>query len=180
MPLNEANRKPRREKWPLEFDLEGIPRDEATRKQVFENRKEELSMTQPVNHFAGENRAAALSAALSPVEKAALLDELLKTVPVGREIDLGKPVIVPYRVGDPRNNWPRMVYHHESGHVLKVKDEKELKAAAKRGFQEQPSPDHDYSKVRNNIAARKEVSAPREESMSAEELADLDAEDAQA
>ena len=133
----------------------------------------------PQNHFAGENRGTALVQALSPAERAALLDELMKTAPVGREIDLGKPVIVPYRVGDPKNNWPKMVYHHESGHVLKVEDERQLKVAAKRGFQEQPSPDHDYSKVKNNVAARKEASAvPREETMSAAQLAELDEEDA--
>lgn len=132
----------------------------------------------PQNHFAGENRALALTQALSPAERAAVLDELMKTVPTGREIDLGKPVIVPYRVGDPRNNYPKMVYNHDSGHVLTVADEKQWKAAQKRGFQEQPSLDHDYSKVKNNVAARKDRPVPREDVMSAAQLAELDEEEA--
>lgn len=179
MPLNESKRKTRRERWPLEFDLEGVPRDVATRKQLLETTKEQLM---PQNRFAGESRVAGLSQALSPAEKAALLDELLATVPVGREIDLGKPVIVPYRVGDPRNNYPKMVYHHDSGHVMTIAAgpdaEKQLKAAQKRGFEEKPSPNHDYSQIRNGRAAVKATAPAREEQMSAEELADLDSQDA--
>jgi hypothetical protein len=71
-----------------------------------------------------------------------------------------------------------MVYDHKSGRTLKVSDAKELKAATKRGYQLEPSPTHDYSKMsRAGIAAKAESTEKREEEMSAEELARLDEED---
>lgn len=125
-----------------------------------------------MNFFAGD-KVSGIAELLTPAQKAQLLDELMREAPVGREIDLGKPVIVPYRFKE----FPKMVYHHDSGHVLIVKDEKEEKAAVKRGFQEEPSPDHDYSKIVGGRAAVKALPAVAPEELSADELAELDAAD---
>jgi len=111
---------------------------------------------------------------LSEQDKAALLDQLLQAAPVGREIDLGKPVVTRYQYRE----LPRLVYHHESGAVLQVNDPAQLKAALKRGFNLKPSEKHDYSKLSAaNVAPIKEVGPARETAMSAEELAELDAAD---
>jgi hypothetical protein len=180
MPVNEARRKPHRERYPLEFDLEGVPRDQATREQLLQSIKanqEPLTMTQ--NSFISD-KSVSLVSGLTEVQKTALLNELLKTAPVGREIDLSKPVIVPYNARDPRNQFPQLVYHHTSGQMLKVDDDKQLKVALKRGFKAEPSPTHDYSKVKNGVAAVKAVAAPRDEELSAEQLAELDSADEEA
>lgn len=89
--------------------------------------------------------------------------------------DINNPPRVPYNHRDPKNEFPKMLYHHESGRVLTVKDAKEQKAAMKRGFALEPSPGHDYSKVsRAGIAAVADHGPKREEEMSGEELAALD------
>lgn len=89
--------------------------------------------------------------------------------------DINNPPRRPYNPHDPKNEFPKMLYHHSSGRVLHVKDEKEQKAALKRGFDLKPSPDFDYSKVnRAGVAAKAHHEPKREEDMSAEELAALD------
>ncbi len=86
-------------------------------------------------------------------------------------VDINNPPRVNYKHQD----FPKMMYHHENGRVLKVDDDKQMKAAAKRGFKDKPSPDFDYSKVnRAGIAAPADSGPKREEEMSAEELAALD------
>ena len=47
--------------------------------------------------------------------------------------------------------FPRIVYNHDNGQVMQVADEKQLKAAEKKGFSIKPAPDRDYSKVTNVI-----------------------------
>jgi len=37
MPVNESTRRAPRDRWPLAFDLEGIPRDTETRRQLLES-----------------------------------------------------------------------------------------------------------------------------------------------
>jgi hypothetical protein len=150
MPLNESTRKTR-ERWPASFDIEGVPRDTATRQKHLEQKLQEESMNKVTNSFT--------------VDK-----------PAGPPItDINNPPHVNYNPHDPKNEFPKMLYHHESGRVLNVANEKEQKAALKRGFDLKPSPHHDYSKVsRAGIAAPAEHSEKREEEMSAQELAALD------
>lgn len=89
--------------------------------------------------------------------------------------DINNPPRKPYNPRDPQNQYPKMLYHHGNGRVLQVASEKEEKAALKRGFDLKPSPDYDYSKVnRNSGIAAKAAVRPVEETMSAEELAALD------
>lgn len=168
MPLNESTAKPRRARWPLEFDIEGIPRDTATRAKELEKRK--LSMSR--NSFLTDKNEADPLAGFTAEQKAALLDSLLKTAPVGKEIDLSKPIIRPYNPRDPKNAFPRMVYHHDSGHTLTVANEKQLNAAKKHGYKLEPSPDHDYSKLPNGYASVKAAAEPRPEDIFAEDLVD--------
>ena len=68
-------------------------------------------------------------------------------------VDINKPNIprAPYQ------EFPKTLYNHKTGHVVKVKDEKEEAKRKKQGFKNQPSPDHDYSQVQNSRAAKKSV-----------------------
>ena len=89
--------------------------------------------------------------------------------------DINNPPHKNYNPYDPKNQYPKMLYHHETGRVLQVANEKEEKAALKRKFELKPSPDHDYSKVsRAGVAPKADHGPKREEEMSAEELAQLD------
>jgi hypothetical protein len=150
MPINEARRNVR-DRWPLQFDLEAVPRDNAERARLLKEMRglsappEEIMNTpQVTNNFTVDK--------LSAEQKQELLNLLLTDAPTGREIDLNKPVIVPYR----HKEFPRMIYHHDSGHTLEIaagpNADKELKAALKKGFQLKPAPGRDYSQVKRGIA----------------------------
>lgn len=149
MPLNEATRKTR-ERWPASFDIEGIPRDTQIRTALLQQRIQEEKM-RVTNSFTVDKPA-------GPVVT-----------------DINNPPHVNYNPFDPKNEFPKMVYHHKSGRVMKVANLLEQKAAIKRGFDLKPSPGHDYSKVsKAGIAAIAVAGPKREEEMSAEELAALD------
>lgn len=90
-------------------------------------------------------------------------------------VDINNPGVKGYNPNHPDNQFPRMVYDHETGHTLKVQDAKQLKAAVKKGFSLEPSPTHDYSRLRAGRAAAKEHAAPRPQEMTVEELEELDA-----
>ena len=101
--------------------------------------------------------------------------------PAGPPItDINNPPHVNFNPFDPKNEFPKMLYHHESRRVLNVANEKEQKAALKRGYELKPSPGADYSKIsRAGIAAPVTNGEKREEEMSAEELAALDEQDSE-
>jgi hypothetical protein len=152
VPVNESTAKLRRERWPLEFDLTGVPRDAAVRKQLLTQKQNPELEAEPM------------------VQNSFTVDK-----PTVEITDINNPPRKNYNPFDPQNEFPKMLYHHESGRVLKVASEKEQKAALKRGFELKPSPNHDYSKVsRAGIAAPASSEPKREEEMSAEELAALD------
>ena len=183
MPLNEASSKPRRQRWPLQFDLEGVPRDTATRKELLKKMKE--GTMQPNSFLSDRNAREAAAAAnplaaLSPEQKANLLDQLLRDAPTGREIDLSKPVIVPFNPRDPKHAFPRMVFHHDTGHTLTVRDAKQLSAAQKHGYKLEASENWDYSKLPNGYATRKAVNVAAEKVLSTDDLAALDEEEVDA
>ena len=166
MPLNEASRKAPRERWPLEFDLTGVPRDTRTRKNLLAEKHQEESMAQTQQSVHGVRTI---------TENHFTVDQPSNDVFI---TDINNPPRKAYNPRDPQNQYPKMLYHHGNGRVLKVANEKEEKAALKRDFKLAPSPDYDYSKVNQNSGiAAKAIHAPREESMSAEELAALDEED---
>jgi hypothetical protein len=153
MPLHEAKSKNSRESFPLAFDLEGVPRERATRELLMQQERqkqnEDHSMNSPENHFA--------------------VDQM-------QEFDPNKPPQRPYNPHDPKNQFPRIVYHHDTGHVLQVEDEKQLKAATKRAYKLTPAPDRDYSKITSSgIAAKISAADVREEQqLSAADLAAID------
>jgi len=167
MPLNEASRKAPRERWPLEFDLEGVARDTTTRKQLVEQKRQQQNP---------ESLSEETMSPVTPVRNHFTVDEPQQGPAI---TDINNPPRRPYNPHDPKNEFPKVLYHHESGRVLTIaagpNAEKEQKAALKRGFQLKPSPGHDYSKVsRSGIAAVADHAPKREEEMSAEELAALD------
>ncbi len=176
MPLNEATRKPRRERHPLEFDLIGIPRTGRERDKLMQQIQEDPFMT-VTNSFAVD-KPVPVAAALQNLtpEQQNMLKNLLDSFisgGQGREFDLSKPPVVPYRY----QAFPKMVYHHTSGHMVTVHDIKQLQAAQKKGFQDVPSPNHDYSQVKNGVAAVKLAAAARPATLTAEDLlADADEE----
>jgi hypothetical protein len=161
VPINESTRKTR-ERWPLEFDLTGVPRDTRTRQQLLEQ-KQILEQTPEED-------------SMSPVTPTRTVQNSFTVDKPTVEItDINNPPHRNYNPHAPENEYPKMLYHHETGRVLNVGNEKEQKAALKRGFNLKPSPGHDYSKVnRAGIAAPVEHGEKREEEMSAEELAALD------
>ncbi len=152
MPINESSRKTR-ERWPLEFDLTGVPRDNAIRQGLVlrrQNETEDDPMT-VTNSFAVDQPS------------------------VPEISDINNPPRKNYNPHAPENQFPKVVYHHESGRVLTVASQKELAAALKRGFDLKPSPKHDYSKVGRSGVAPVSATGPKsEEEMSAEELAAID------
>ena len=163
MPLNEASRKAPRERWPLEFDLTGVPRDTRTRKNLLAEKHQEESMAQTQQSVHGVRTI---------TENHFTVDQPSNDIFI---TDINNPPRKAYNPRDPQNQYPKMLYHHGNGRVLKVANEKEEKAALKRDFKLAPSPDYDYSKVNQNSGiAAKAIHAPREESMSAEELAAMD------
>ena len=163
MPLNEASRKAPRERWPLEFDLTGVPRDTRTRKNLLAEKHQEESMAQTQQSVHGVRTI---------TENHFTVDQPSNDIVI---TDINNPPRKAYNPRDPQNQYPKMLYHHGNGRVLKVGNEKEEKAALKRDFKLAPSPDYDYSKVNQNSGiAAKAIHAPREETMSAEELAAMD------
>lgn len=160
MPLNEASRKAPRERWPLEFDLTGVPRDTRIRKNLLEEQKQKQT-EEPMS-----------PAVRTITENRFTVDQPSTDIFI---TDINNPPRKPYNPRDPKNEYPKMLYHHGNGRVLKVANEKEEKAALKRDFKLTPSSDFDYSKVNQNSGiAAKAIQAPREERMSAEDLAALD------
>lgn len=48
-------------------------------------------------------------------------------------------------------DFPRFVYNHDSGQVLRVDDDRQLKAAQKKGFDVKPDTRRDYSTIGNVV-----------------------------
>lgn len=158
MPLNESIGKAPRARWPLSFDLEGVPQDTKTRKQLLEQ----------------QNLQVIEEESMSPVTQS-VRNSFTVDQPSVEITDINHPPHRNYNPHAPENQYPKMLYHHENGRVLKVGNEKEEKAASKRGFKLKPSPDFDYSQVsRAGVATKASNEPKREEEMSAEELAALD------
>jgi hypothetical protein len=71
-------RKPR-ERWPLEFDLAGVPRETDVRNRITE---EEMARTPSPNRFVS-----------------------------GAVVDINAPAREPYNPRDPKNEFPKILYH---------------------------------------------------------------------
>jgi hypothetical protein len=114
MSINESKRKIR-ERWPLEFDLAGIPREDRERllaeQQILETFQESTMRdnpnitTSPTNHFA-------VDPAPEPIA------------------DINNPPKRPYNPRDPKNEFPKMLYAKNGGTIIvysKEQEEKKLK-----------------------------------------------------
>jgi hypothetical protein len=76
-----GNYKPR-ETWPVEMDLAGVERNTTIRKAIKPQLEESMSRSLSTNSFVGE-----------------------------KSIDLNKPPHVAYNPYDPKNEYPKMLYH---------------------------------------------------------------------
>lgn len=150
MPINEANRRKVREQWPLHFDLEGVPQQKSERERIM-RQQQTLSNEDPRMSPNPQNRFT--------------VDD-----PIGQELDINNPKTKRYV----HQEFPRVVYHHETGHVLEVADEKQLKAAQRRGFKLEPAADRDYSNLKGSQAQPATAGAQSVPELSAEELAELE------
>jgi hypothetical protein len=100
-----------RDRWPLQFDLEGLPRDTATREARLRELRGQndleinpMNIPQVKNQFASDNDS--LLDALTPAQKQKLLKELLASNQGGQEFDLSKPPVAPYRFQEfPKAVW---------------------------------------------------------------------------
>ena len=87
----------------------------------------------------------------------------------GQVFDLNAPRTGRYK----HQIFPQMVYHHETGRTLIVKDDKELNKAKKAGYDMKPAPGRDYSKVsREGIAPIAEKGPDRGAALTADDLED--------
>ncbi len=89
-------------------------------------------------------------------------------------VDINNPPRKPYNPHAPENEFPKMLYNHESGKVLTVSSAKEEQLAIKKhGFQRAPAPDREYHMAKTGmVAPMKPEAAPREEALIAQELAE--------
>ena len=145
MPLNEANPETERDRWPLQFDLEGIPRQTKYRKRLLDELRagptlEELenhamNVPQVKNVFAGE--AESLVDGLTPAIKEqllkALLDDQKKNVG-GVEFDLSKPPVAPYAFRE----YPKAMYSHDGKRVVNARDRAHEAELVKQKFSAKP------------------------------------------
>jgi hypothetical protein len=141
-----------REKWPLSFDLEGIPRETQVREQKLKELRGEtfMSDTPTMSHEQ-----------IEALREFLLLHDRNSSQNV---FDLSKPPKEPY---DRRGkDYPKMVYGHEGdvkGHVINVKSAEEEADALNRGYSNEPHPQHDYSRIDRNGMKAAEHESPRDE-----------------
>lgn len=165
MPINES-KIVRRERWPLAFDLEGVPREDRGRfLDELRHRQANPNFDIPELDYGGEDP---LDMQTQPVKNTFAADQ----PPAATIVDINNPPTKRYV----HQEFPKLVYHHESGHVLEVKDDRQYVAAAKRGFHDRPAADRDYSKVRSGMVAPLKQDGPeREKPITAEELDRMEA-----
>lgn len=174
MPLNESTRKVR-ERWPAAFDIEGIPRDNALRQRLLDEiQSKESTMAQL--------RQSSIDAYNSSRPENVFAVDKAQTAPQADEpfiSDINNPPQRRYQYRE----YPKMLYHHESGRTVRIEDTPQAaaqeKALLKQGFKTEPSPKHDYSRVARagSVAPLKTVVAERERDLTPEELMELEAQD---
>lgn len=145
MPLNESNRKSR-DRWPLAFDLAGVPQDTALRERLLEQHKDEERQIQSEVEDHPMNE-------IKQVQNSFAVDYQAGN----NVVDINNPPQKRYV----HQEFPKLMYDHDGGRVLQVKDEREMKAALKKGFQVKPDPNRDYSQaIRSGSVAPSKPEAP--------------------
>jgi hypothetical protein len=94
MPLNESRGGEPRERWPREFDIQGVPRDNRLRERLLREYQEYGVQTMPVEHL--------------PINKFVtdVSDPATSARPDTKNIK-------PYNPNDPKNEFPKMLYSEE-------------------------------------------------------------------
>lgn len=133
MPINESSRVPR-ERWPLQFDLEGVPRDNAERERLLQSHQNpllpEVETGMPVtNNFAASYNAG-------------------ETV-----IDINNPPQKRYV----HQEYPKMVFHGTKGKIVKSREEEEKLLASGHTLKPAEAGVTDHTDVYQN-ALRRETS----------------------
>ena len=162
-------RKPRRARWPLQFDLEGVPQDQKERKKLIDGiLKEERRENAPLE----ETEEIEMSPVTPTPQNFFAADANTEVL-----IDINNPKTPRYGTGqNPKREYPRIVYHHDTGHILQVSTKGQHEAAKNRGFVDQPSDKFDYHGVRSGMKAPvKEVGPEREQPLTAEDLEAMEA-----
>lgn len=140
MSIRDSRQTPLRDRWPLEFDLEGIPRDTQTRERLLADLRQEhqnpeiypMNVPQVKNSFATDNDP--LLSSLTAAQKQTLLKALLADNPGGQEFDLSKPPVAPYRYQE----YPKCMYSADGKQVVNARDAEHEKELAKRKFSAKP------------------------------------------
>jgi len=128
-----------RDRWPLQFDLEGVPRDAKLREQMLEDLRSnspdlETRMNVPVvkNTFATDLSDVLKS--LTPAQKMELTKALLAEPQGGQEFDLSKPPVAPYRYQE----YPKCMYSADGRQSVVARDEEHEKELLKKKFSPRP------------------------------------------
>lgn len=115
MPIRESSRS-QRDRWPLKFDLEGVPDDTVTREAELRQMRileGEPPNTMPKNQFAVDYQDA------------------------NGVMDINNPPRKPYNPHAPENQYPKMLYS-DAGKTVIANNEAEEKQLAKKGFGTKP------------------------------------------
>lgn len=146
MPINESTRRPSRERYPLAFDLEGIPRDNQLRDRLVadmrgDDRPEQeiypMDVPKTNNIFAGDANALVQAlASLNPAAKQALTKALLADAANqgGKEFDLSKPPVEPYVFRE----FPKAMYSPDGKKCVAVNSPDEQASYEKRKYTIKP------------------------------------------
>lgn len=138
------------------MDLEGVPRDYATRAALIEQQRVAESASEDDNSMATTKQVTNnFSASYSAGD---------------RVIDINNPPRKRYV----HQEFPKLMYH-ANGQTVKVHTIDQFKASLRKGFQRKPFPGLDYSKISRAGVAPKATEGPvREVEFTAEQLDQLD------
>jgi hypothetical protein len=122
LPLNEANPRSRRARYPLAFDLEGVPRDNAERDRLLLAEREQLTEEQnPVN--------------VPLVKNTFTVDQPQQPETV---VDINNPPHRNYNPRDPKNEFPKMLYPPTEGKPVVVQSKEQEAEFLKKKFTHKP------------------------------------------
>jgi hypothetical protein len=133
--IRETHRNPR-DRWPLEFDLGGVPRDAQTRERLLEELRGEpdpeipMDVPQVKNSFASD-----FLATLTPAQKQSLQKALLaESTAGGKEFDLSKPPVDPYQY----HEYPKCMYSPDGKVIVNARDREHEQDLLKKKYTAKP------------------------------------------
>ena len=129
MPLNLSTRKPRRERFPLEHDLLGIPHKASAEERAM--LLQQLKPQPDFQEFEEPDMAVPVRGLTKPVTNSFTVDYQQG----GAVIDINKPPKVNYNPRDPEHEYPKMLYppnYPQAKHVLAASKEQEAELLKKK------------------------------------------------